>query len=322
MKQFLRDYFTFNRRERNGVFILLSIILLLILYLFLSDYFYNHFSIENKIDFSKFEKEISIFEAEQKRSSDSAEQFTRNYFSGGNIPEPEEIERFNFNPNNLPEKDWKRLGLSDKQIRIIKNYENKGGQFRTKEDLKKMYCISGELYASLEPYIQIPEKEKLSFSPFLKGGLRGISVVNTQHLTSDFKHLTAVIELNSADTTELKQLKGIGSVFAKRIVKYRDALGGFVKKEQLMEVYGFDQEKFDLISSQITLDSLSVKKININTASVETLRKHPYIDKKTAVKIFMHRVNDGDYSDLQEIKKLNFAEEQLFNKIAPYLTVK
>ena len=213
----------------------------------------------------------------------------------------------------MSEEDWKRLGLSDKQIKTIKKYESKGGKFRTKEDVKKMYCIPPELYTSLEPYIQIPTKtnvyeKKIEAKPSLSlgGGKEG----------------RAVVELNSADTTELKKLKGIGSVFAKRIVKFRDALGGFVRKEQLLEVYGFDKEKFDLVSPQTTLDISKAKKININSASVDDLRKHPYMDKTTATKIFWHRVNKGDYSDVSDIKKLNLVGEELYGKIEPYLTVK
>ncbi|MBI4931312.1 MAG: helix-hairpin-helix domain-containing protein [Bacteroidetes bacterium] len=81
-------------------------------------------------------------------------------------------------------------------------------------------------------------------------------------------------------------------------------------------------EKFDMVSPQITLDISKVKKININTASVDDLRKHPYMDKTTAVKIFWHRVNKGDYSDVSDIKKLNLVGDELYSKIESYLTVK
>ncbi|MBI4930608.1 MAG: helix-hairpin-helix domain-containing protein [Bacteroidetes bacterium] len=222
MKQFLRDYFSFNRRERNGVFVLLSLILVLILYLSFADFFFTR----EKTDFSKFEKEIADFEAVQKQISDSLSA-RNNYFTSFNTLDADSAERFSFNPNNLPEEDWKRLGLSDKQIKTIKNYESKGGKFRTKEDVKKMYCITPELYASLKPYIQIPENETPAFK-------------KSEHQPSTINHQPLFVELNSADTTSLKTLKGIGSAFSKRIVAFREKLGGFVKKEQLMEVYGFD----------------------------------------------------------------------------------
>src|ERR1017187_9352250 len=158
-KNIIRDYFTFNRRERNGIFVLLSIILILILYLSFSDFFFS----KEKIDFSKFDKEITQFEAEQKRIGDSVS-LQKNYFSSGNNPQLDSAERFIFNPNNLGEEDWKRLGLSDKQIHVIKNYESKRGKFTSKEDVKKMYCITPQLYASLESYIQIPQENKSEIS--------------------------------------------------------------------------------------------------------------------------------------------------------------
>jgi DNA uptake protein ComE-like DNA-binding protein len=95
-----------------------------------------------------------------------------------------------------------------------------------------------------------------------------------------------------------------------------------VKKEQLLEVYGFDKEKYDLIASQIEVDLSKVKTININSASVDDLKKHPYMDKKIAAKIFWHRVNKGDYKEVNEILKSNLVDEQTFSKLALYLSVK
>ena len=113
---FLREYFTFNRRQRNGVFVLLSIILLLVLWLSFSDLFFS----PEKTDFSQFEKEVAEFEAGIATHSDSTTE-KNNYFASSNTPEPEKAELFPFDPNNLPDQDWKRLGLSEKQIKVIKN---------------------------------------------------------------------------------------------------------------------------------------------------------------------------------------------------------
>ena len=234
---FLREYFTFNRRERNGVFILLSIILVLILYLSLSDHFFT----KEKTDFSKFEREISEFEAGQKRVSDSMADSMKDFSFSGNM--------------------------------LVENQDRNSG-YRKKE---------------------YPKYDKS-------------------------KRESVLVEINSADTTELKKIKGIGTVFAKRIVKFRDALGGFIKTEQLLEVYGFDKEKLDQIASQITVDDSQVKKLNINIASVNDLNRHPYINKKEAVAIFTGRVKKGDYTDPQEIKKVALMNDTVFVKIAPYLT--
>jgi DNA uptake protein ComE-like DNA-binding protein len=204
---------------------------------------------------------------------------------------------FPFDPNNLPESDWLRLGLSEKQIKTIKNYEAKGGKFRKKEDVKKMYCISPELYASLEPYILVPAD------------------------SSKTKHQKLLVELNSADTTELNKLKGIGSYFARKIAEYRDRLGGFVKKEQLLEIYGFDKEKYDGLSDNISVDISKAKKININNANLGEMKMHPYIKYNLANLIVNYRKQHGNYKSVDGIKQLDLVNDELFAKLAPYLTV-
>ena len=262
-KNFLHEYFTFNRRERNGVFVLFSIILLLILYLSFADHFYA----AKKIDFSQFEKEIAEFEQEQKRINDSISKLRIYYLAGNTI-------------------------VSDSS-ETEHNY-SKERRFHKPQETYEKKVINSNLGSS-------PLGRRDNSKKFLRRG--------------------EVIELNSADTTELKKTRGIGSVFAKRIVKFRDALGGFVNKEQLLEVYGFDKEKFDLISSQLILNTSSVKMININSASVYDLEKHPYINTSAAVEIFTRRTTVGDYTDIKEIEKLGFIDEKLFNKIAPYLSI-
>ncbi|TAL59829.1 MAG: hypothetical protein EPN85_08585 [Bacteroidetes bacterium] len=302
-KNFLREYFTFNRRERNGVFILLAVILAVILYLSFSDFF----SSRKKTDFSKFEKEVAQFEAEQNQSVDSVLSEAKNNFKSPDSTDSNNSERFLFNPNTLPEDDWKRLGLSDKQIKVIKSYESKGGKFKSKEDVKKMYCISPKLFASFEQYIQIPADtyRKVTKAPLsLWKGAGG-----------------GTVELNSADTTDIISLKGIGPSFAKRIIKYREILGGFIKKEQLLEVYGLDKEKYNLFSSAVIVDDSKVKKININTVTFEELKKHPYIKYNIANLIINYRKQHGNYVSVEDIKQLDLVNDELFAKIASYLTV-
>ena len=111
MKQFFRNYFTFNKRERNGVFVLLLIIILLLVYLNVSHLFYK----KQPVDFSAFEKEIK--ELNEVNPLQTNESYRT------------QEQLFEFNPNNLTAEKWKLLGLSEKQIAVIKNYESKGGKF-------------------------------------------------------------------------------------------------------------------------------------------------------------------------------------------------
>lgn len=237
-KNFLREYFTFNRRERNGAFVLLVIILGLLLYLAFSDRLFS----DGIKDFSRFNAEVSAFENQLKKLEDSAS------YTGKD---------FSFSGNSLEE---------------------------TAADIQE-------------------------------------TTRDRKAKRSDQNKSITLIELNSADTTALKEIRGIGSVFAKRILKFRDALGGFISKDQLLEVYGIDREKFDQVSTQVLVDTLKLKKLNINTASVDDLNLHPYITKKQAVAIFNSRVKHGDFSKVEEIKNIALLNDSAYLKVVPYLTV-
>lgn len=304
MKHFIRDFFTFNKRERNGVFILLSIITLLLIWLKISYLFVK----ERPVDFSKFETLMAsaVVQEDTVRdvpvASDDNKTDRANHQSHLQNEKTEILrsERFDFDPNGLSEEKWIRLGLNEKQIHVIKNYESKGGKFRKKEDLKKMYCISTELYNSLEPYVHIPSEEKI------------VPVVQKQK--------GMPVEINSADSVQLLSLKGIGPYYAGKIVKYRTQLGGFVRKEQLMEIWKFDSVKFVQIEKSILLDQNIVKKRNINTCTPEEL-KHPYLRWNQVNAIINYRNKHGKYQNVDEIKKTDLVDDETLRKIAPYLTV-
>ena len=304
MKQFFRDYFTFNKRERNGIFVLISIITVLVLYLNIS----SNFISSKPTDFTKFEEDVKQFKiAEQAADSNKSveEKYAPSVSKDKSVAVKEE--RFNFNPNNLPENDWKRLGLSAKQIHSIKNYETKGGKFRTKQDVKKMYAIPIEQYQSLEPFIQIPVEEKPN-----------AIFVSEKSVVATKKPTIALVELNTADSTQLTTLKGIGPFFAKTIIKYRNLIGGFVAKEQLLEVWKFDQEKLDEIEKFITVDASKIKKVNINTCEAADL-KNGYIKWNVANAIVNYRKSHGKYTLVEDIKKTDLVDDETYRKIAPYL---
>jgi len=302
MKRFFRDYFTFNKKERNAVIVLISIIILLIIYLNVADLIFK----PQPVDFSAFEKEIAELQNQKNNSTDTLSNFS-------SPDEAFELEYFQFNPNHLANEDWKKLGLSDKQIQTIKNYESKGGRFRKKEDLKKIYGISPELYLKLEPYITFGDTLKRIDSKQLAVGKD--SVGNNKLISN--KNL--LIELNSTDSATLTTIKGIGPFFAKSIIKQRNALGGFYKKEQLLEIWKFDEEKLKSIENHITIDATKIKKVNINTCEAKDL-KTPYINWNQANAIVNYRKKHGNYKSVDEIKKTDLVNEETFRKIEPYLT--
>ncbi len=218
-------------------------------------------------------------------------------------------ELFDFNPNNLAIKDWMRLGLSEKQAAGIKKYEAKGGKFRTLADVKKMYPISAEMYQRIEPHIRLPNAEQNKFGAsqdnIAKKEIIPRSPVN--------------VELNGADSSTLVTIRGIGPSFATRIIKYRNQLGGFISISQLKEVYGVDSAKFDQILPQVSLNSQSINKININRCTFEQLKTFPYLKFKQSNAIIAYRTQHGYFKSIADLNKIAILTPELIQKITPYL---
>ena len=169
-----------------------------------------------------------------------------------------------------------------------------------------MFCISPSEYEILEPYISIPEQknEYADRKPEVKEIKKKI-----------------LVELNSADSVTLLTLYGIGPSFAKRIIKYRNLLGGFYSKQQLLEVYGFDQGRLDKIDAFCEVSSAGIKKININSIKTEELKKHPYLDYYTAKAIVDQRIVLRKFTSVQQIKEIPLIHDELFVKIRNYLVL-
>lgn len=297
MKQFIKDFLTFNKRERRGIFVLVTIIVILLIVLNISSLFYK----KEAADFSEFAKEIEEFS----NQADSSLLYEEEYMVGGNINKSLP-ERFYFNPNQLDENDWLKLGLTGKQVKAIKNYVAAGGKFHKKEDLKKIYVISEEFYHSVEPYIKIPADTAVG------NDINGIS------FKKPVKKILE-IDINNADTSLFKELRGIGGGYAKRIIRYREALGGFASIDQIMEVYGIPPQLFDSIAMYLTVDTSGLVKMNINTCTPEELKKHPYINWNVANAIVAYREKHGPYKNVFDIRKTDLVDEDLYRKIAPYL---
>ncbi|MBQ0086888.1 MAG: helix-hairpin-helix domain-containing protein [Bacteroidales bacterium] len=210
----------------------------------------------------------------------------RNKGAGTSVPAPKRrIESFRFDPNTVSEEDLVRLGLSPKQAASIGNYRSKGGCFRKKEDFAKMYVVSDTLYARLEPYIDIPK-----------------------------------LELNSADSAALVRLKGIGPFYARRIISYRERLGGFSDIRQMMEMEGLDSVRFSGFRDDISVDTARIVKIDIWRDSVALLARHPYIGEKGARRIGRFRtVYDSTHWSTDNLLKEHIFDEEQISRLRVYL---
>ena len=205
---------------------------------------------------------------------------------------------FYFDPNTTSEKDFARLGLKDRQIKTIKNYLNKGGSFQKKEDFKKIYGIDKEQYNRLEAFIKI----KKTPPPVI----------------SDIRYT----ELNSASYSDLIKINGIGDYLANNIINYRNRLGGYINKKQLLEIKNFRESTFKKISAQITVDISNITKININFADMEEMAHHPYLSYKQSKAIEKYRTQNGSYKTIDVLLNQKIISNSTFNKIKPYIVVK
>ena len=129
------------------------------------------------------------------------------------------------------------------------------------------------------------------------------------------------ININQADSLAFSTLNGIGPIFSSRIVRYRNWLGGFHSKEQLLDVYGIDSMLFNHILPHLMVSSSDVKKMNINTTNFSSLASHPYIKKSIEKSIIKYRNHHGNFTSLAQLKLIPLIDEDLFRKIAFYLTI-
>jgi len=221
-----------------------------------------------------------------------------------------EINPMPFNPNTVDTGKLTKIGLSDNQVSQIINYRNAGGIFRIKSDFKKIYSISEAEYDQLEKYILLPSK------------IDSAQVVESydEEKKSDLK-VRPEVEINSADTNELTKLYGIGPYYAKKIVAYREKLGGFYDKAQLLEVFGIDSTRYFGFTEQVKVDKEIIAKIDLNNADFREMLKHPYFEYYMVKEIFNYKDAVGDFRSVSELKQIDLVYDQLYNKLEPYLTV-
>jgi competence protein ComEA len=303
MNRWLKELFSFSRGERNGLLVMVSIIIMLII-LRLGLPFFVHPPVAGSYA-SAIIKELpdSLKEVDTYRTDTIPE-----------IAEQLEVtELFPFDPNTTGREELIKLGFSSFQARNITKYIEKGGRFLHREDLKRVYGITNEQYSRVEPFIRIiPQK--------YTGDSSHSSKKKFFQYTSQKQPLN--IELNSADSSLLVALNGIGPALAGRIIKYREKLGGFCRPEQLQEVYGMSQETIELIRPFITVDSARIRPIQLNAASLKELEDHPYLDRYQSQAIIKYRQVRTKFLKVEEVYENRLLSQEQYQKIRPYLRAK
>ncbi|MDP4283569.1 MAG: helix-hairpin-helix domain-containing protein [Bacteroidota bacterium] len=289
----------------------------MILVLTLAPLFFSFFVKEKKFNYSKFKNEIAQLKIDS--TSKNGSEFSRENgynenFNTGKKFQPVQADYFLFDPNTISVNDWIRLGIREKTARTIRKYISKGGKFYKPEDIKKIWGLSPADVTRLLPHIRIKDVVKEYTQP---------AKSNSQK--NEFKQVTKtyqLVDINLGDADDYIVLPGIGSKLSKRIIAFRDQLGGFYSIDQVAETYFLPDSTFQKIKPYLVLNDEPLKKININKATIDEMKLHPYINYNLANAIFQYRNQHGNFISVDDIKKIMMVTDDLYHKVFPYLTIK
>ncbi|MEA4974156.1 MAG: helix-hairpin-helix domain-containing protein [Paludibacter sp.] len=302
-----KDFFFFSGSQRAGIILLVFLIVISSLINFYLPRCSDDISfVADSADMSEFEdfkkSLVSLDSLREKQRFESLERKFNSFYKEKNKEEPCML--LPFDPNVLDSAGFVDLGLKPYVAANIIKYRVKGGRFRDKESFSRVYGVSEEKYRELEPYISI------SSNP---------SIADLTSTLPKEEVSVAIVELNSADTARLMQVKGIGMGYARSIIRFRQQAGGFTCVEQLREMYGMTPDNFEKIKPFCTVNLTLVNQINVNKASVDKLRAHPYLNFYQARQIYELRRKKGKLTGLDDLRGLSELNDSVLLKIKPYL---
>ncbi len=317
IKIYLANSLGFSYSETKGFIVLMFIIVIALIIPFIVNIYQSE---NNNTDFQVIKTTSdAIIKIEQKQNNKNShyKKYSNNKFEENEYTENRKTVFHNFNPNTATENQFNNLGIPIWLSKRIFKYRQKGGSFRQKEDLLKIYDFPENLYTQLEPYIQIPDNK------FYQENIKELSkttentvLQNRENHKINHKQPTT-FDFNLADTNDLKQIKGIGSKISARIIKYRDKLGGFYSENQLKEVYGLDSTTIQECLKYGYIKSPIKNSININTISQENF-KHLYIKPYQAKIIIAYRNQHGPFKTKEDFSKIYQLDKETLDKIYPY----
>ncbi len=324
-RRLLREYLSLSRGERRGFRVLLALIILLLSLRTVLPFLPRH---GGKIHGPAAEDVEAMLDSLRKGTVPSAVASVTDLFT--------------FDPNTAAFGDLVRLGISPGVAGILINYRNAGGLFRRDSDLLRVYGMEEAVFRRLQPYIRIEGTGRpgtkfkgtqtgaagdRAFAMVPAGGNAkgdspgvpsGRSVVDVSPIVSPGIS-TGMFELNAADSLQLLSVYGIGPTFARRIIRYRELLGGFYGREQLREVYGFSPKQYRELAARSTIDTSLLRKLDLNLLDAEGLSRHPYLDAYQAGALVAFRERMGAFETAEQVVENRLLPDSVFLKIRPYL---
>lgn len=301
LKKLIRRWFGYSRREKAGSLILVIIVIAIIIGRLISD------------------SEL----INTKQSSLSGNQ---NNFDFDSLVVPAlssvdiaEYELFIFDPNKVSYKELLKLGLSIKQAGTFINYRESGAVFREAEDIRKVYGISKQKQDSLIKYVKIFRQPPSS--SYNREYKKSDNKIEDRAITKPSPPISP-IEINTADSTLLMSIPGLGKILAPRIVKYRNLLGGYSSISQLSEVYGLDSLRIVGIKEYIAIDTTDLIPIFINSATYSDFIRHPYISRRNTEDILRYRGFEKEIFSFAELLVNSILSLEEVNRLRPYISFK
>ena len=286
------DPFVISKRSKRGLLVLILASLGLIFF----PRVYMFFQKEEALVINS--EQISEFERTHKKFE------KRNYSNYYSKKKKYKAPDSKFNPNTYSLSDWMNLGLSEKQSVVVLKFTSRG--IYSEQDLKRIFVIPDILFELIRDSVVYPER--FQNSP------------NQESFKKQAKQIT-LINLNTADTTEFIKIYGVGAFYAKQIIRYREKLGGFFKKEQLFEVWKMTTDAYDKIKDHVFISEKDVKRININSVTIEELKVHPYLKWNQANSIIKMRIQRNGFKNIEEIKESVLIDSETYEKLFPYLSL-
>jgi competence protein ComEA len=306
----LSDYLTFTKKERIG---LLALIALIAIVWALPMLIRSAAKPQNVPPDTSWMAAINRLQTVSEKTSDKDEDSdvsSHQYQPSGTDKYKLSASLFEFDPNTISDQEWARFGVRQKTIKTIRNYLQKGGRFYKAEDLSRIYGLRNEEYQRLAPFVRIALREKYlkeSDSPMMSAPRTTFVPVR--------------VDINNSDTSQWIALPGIGSKLAARIISFREKLGGFYSVDQIKETYGLADSVFKKIQPHLFVTVEKLKLININTATKDELKTHPYLKWALANAIVEYRNQHGPYRSLDELKKITLIPVADYNRIIAYLVL-
>jgi competence protein ComEA len=290
----IQIFFGLSRSQTNGFIVLLPVMAVIIF----SEPVYRWWVINREADYSRdvmfLDSVISLWQVEQN--------------VGDSMAKPHEYDVFDFDPNRALVEELQSLGFSVSLSKRIINYRDKGGKFRTKSDVLKMYGMDTVLYRRLYNHILLP-------TTIQKEG-----AAKSEIKFEDKPKTIARFNINTADSIQLEEIYGIGPKLSKRIITYREKLGGFISIHQLNEVWGLDTTIVNSLAKRsfVAQKYLPVQ-LNINQATENELSAHPYLSHKSAKAIVAYRFQHGAFTRIEDLGNIQALDINTIQKITPYL---